>query len=128
MKGRKNMINLGLLLDNLVVMALCGLPLIARLMGRCNACRTLGRCIIKISWFISGLLAIILLLVSTVYTPVLLAMNDNCSLLNQVVNDFDAFQVNVKDYLDEELGGYMKTCLATAGGDGDFMKKLNLED
>jgi len=68
-------------------MSLCGLPLLGEALIKFFNLFCLGRFFIKISWVISGLLAIISLLISIVYCPVVLVMNDFCHFLDLSLAD-----------------------------------------
>lgn len=81
-----DMISLGLTLFFALGLVLSALPIIGETISYCCKCYCLGRCIIKISWFISGLLGFILLFASAGILSILLVTKDMCSLLDNTLD------------------------------------------
>lgn len=92
-------ISLALTLIFALGLILSALPIIGETMSYCCKCYCLGRCIIKISWFISGLLGFILLAASAGILTILLATKDMCTLLDDTLDPLNG-QTFLETYFD----------------------------
>jgi len=110
---KKKLANTGLILIFSLGLALCSLPIIGELLSYCCKCYCLGRCIIKISWFISGIIGTVLLIAGGAVMAVLLTSKDFCQLLDDTITDETFF--NTYFDIGDEVKTYLSPCLYGSG-------------
>jgi len=117
----RKLANTALILIFSLGLGLCSLPIIGELISYCCKCYCLGRCIIKISWFISGVIGTVLLISGGAIMAVLLTTKDFCRLLDDTITD----QAFLDKYFDlgDEVKFYLSPCLY---GSGDFATLLGI--
>lgn len=77
-------------------------------------------------WCILGLLTFLGFILTLILGILTIVMMDGCDAGNKFLNDPTYFQtVNLGS---SDLKSYLSTCKAELGGDGNILKKFNIED
>lgn len=122
LNSNKDSINMALKINFFVMFFLAGLSICGQLISK--KCKRLGRCMIKISWFVSGILGIIGLLFSGIYCIVVLATNDACVALENILASKANFDELNQGSVPTDLVDYLNVCIWS---DGDMATKLGID-
>lgn len=104
-------------------MGLCGIPLIGQFVSYCCKCYELGRCFIKISWLVSGILGTLLLVTGGLLSLIMLGSKDFCNLLEDSLAD-EAFYLKYVD-MDPTVRKNLRPCLFDGG---DMASELGITE
>jgi hypothetical protein len=75
------------MLEFIIILVLCGLPVLGEILSKCCKCYCFGRCVMKIAWFISGIFSIIIFIYVIIMYLIIMVANDGCKLLDNVLKD-----------------------------------------
>jgi hypothetical protein len=120
--ANSDLTDMALKFDFIVLFGLAGLSIFGQLVSK--KCKCLGRCLVKISWFVSGILGIITLLFSGVYCAIVLVTNDTCTAMDKILESKANFDELNNGNLPAELVDYLQVCIWE---DGDMATKLGIE-
>lgn len=104
-------------------MGLCGIPLIGQFVSYCCKCYELGRCLIKISWLVSGIIGTVLLITGGALSALLLGSKDFCNLMEDSLLD-EEFYLKYVD-MEPSVRANLRPCLFDGG---DLATELGLTD